>query len=166
MNLCIENVLVPTDFSDATETALEYAKLLAVQFNATLHLLHVIPLPMGTRRPTTPWISVENEVRLQLQLAEQHLEQVIDAEWSEQHRVVRHSVIGFEVEEITKYAKIHRIDLIVVGTHGRKGLSHLLLGSVAEKVVRMATCPVLSVHPEGQNAVLQEIASSKNGLQQ
>ena len=57
-------------------------------------------------------------------------------------------VVGFPVEEIMKYANDHNIDLLVVGTHGHTGLAHLLMGSVAEKLVRLSTCPVLTVHPK------------------
>ena len=62
--------------------------------------------------------------------------------------VVRAVIVGQPVRDIIDYAKTHRIDLIVIGTHGYTGLSRLLLGSVAEKIVRLATCPVLTVHPK------------------
>jgi nucleotide-binding universal stress UspA family protein len=73
---------------------------------------------------------------------------VIGPQWAERHRAVQVVKVGYAVEEIVKYAKDQEIDLIVIGTHGHTGFAHLLLGSIAEKVVRMATCPVLSVHPK------------------
>jgi nucleotide-binding universal stress UspA family protein len=63
-------------------------------------------------------------------------------------RVKRQSIVGRPFEEIVRYAKVHDVDLIVIGSHGRRGLSHLLLGSVAERVVRTAGCPVLTVRPD------------------
>jgi nucleotide-binding universal stress UspA family protein len=62
--------------------------------------------------------------------------------------VSRHTAVGRPFEEIVRFAKEHQIDLIVIGSHGRRGLSHLLLGSVAERVVRIAGCPVLTVRPD------------------
>jgi nucleotide-binding universal stress UspA family protein len=89
-------------------------------------------------------------MKAQVDAAEQHLQSVMGAGST----AIRTVTVGFPVEEIMKYAADHDIDLIVVGTHGHTGLSHLLLGSVAEKLVRLATCPVLTVHPKGHQFVV------------
>jgi nucleotide-binding universal stress UspA family protein len=81
------------------------------------------------------------------------LQQAIGSTWAKDHRVKLNSHVGNEVEEIVKYATDHEIDLIVLGTHGYRGFTHFIIGSVAEKVVRMATCPVLTVHPKGHQFV-------------
>ena len=85
--------------------------------------------------------------------AEQRLSDEIGT-WAEERRTVGSVVTGFAVDEIVHYAEEHQIDLIVVGTHGLTGITHLLLGSVAEKLVRCAPCPVLTVHPTGHQFVL------------
>ena len=79
--------------------------------------------------------------------------------WSQQHVVVHSTVMGLAVDEILSYAKEQEIDLLVVGTHGHTGLSRLLIGSVAEKLVRISLCPVLTVHPKGHQFLVNEEAS-------
>lgn len=86
--------------------------------------------------------------------AEQEIRREVST-WSEERRVISTVVTGFAVEEIVKYAEEHSIDLIVVGTHGLTGISHLLIGSVAEKLVRAATCPVLTVRPGGHQFLIE-----------
>lgn len=159
MDISIRNILFPTDFSDGAKSAQEYAISMADRFEATLHLLHVVAHPMPRPRQATPWINIENELQLRIQLVDQQLDRLLSPEWSENHRVVRKSVMGFLVEEILNYAKSQKIDLIVMGTVGRIGVSHLLLGSVAEKVVRMATCPVLTVHPHNHPNLIGDTPS-------
>jgi nucleotide-binding universal stress UspA family protein len=83
-------------------------------------------------------------MKAQLETAEKQLQQELGTLMA-----TKCVVMGFPIEEITKYSSEHAIDMIVVGTHGHTGLAHLLLGSVAEKLVRLSTCPVLTVHPKG-----------------
>ena len=155
MNISIRRILFPTDFSGPAKEAQEYATKLAEQFDAELHLLHVVPPPMPSPHPATPWVTAENELRLLIELSDQRLAKVLCEKWSQEQRVFHTTVLGFSVEEILKYADVHKIDLIVLGTHGHTGLSHLLMGSVAEKVVRMAHCPVLTVHPQGHQFLVE-----------
>ena len=87
--------------------------------------------------------------------ARKALEQVPQAAWSQDLvNVVRHVDTGVPFLEVIRYAREHDIDLIVLGTHGRTGLVHMLMGSVAEKIVRKAPCPVLTVRPEGHDFVM------------
>jgi nucleotide-binding universal stress UspA family protein len=142
----LECILVPTDFSDYSQQAIVYACELAKRFGAKLQLLHVVPppaLPM-------PYVAPVSEEMLHLDEA---AERELDAwkvpaleQMAQVERVVR---TGVPFVEIVRHAKDNDVDLIVIGTHGRTGLAHALLGSVAEKVVRKATCPVLTVRPEG-----------------
>lgn len=157
MHTSIRRILFPTDFSEPSKEAKEYAVALADQFDAELHLLHVVSQVMPYTDVSSGWIMPANETQQQLEAAEQcMLEEVLDPAWSSNHRVVRSTVIGFAVDEILRYAKEHEIDLIVVGTHGYSWLAHSLIGSVAEKVVRMANCPVLTVHPQGHQFLVDD----------
>ncbi len=150
MAIAIRRILLPTDFSEPSIQAAKYAMALADQFDAELHLLHVVSQVMPYTDDSSSWITPSNETQEQLEAAEQRLlKSVIDLEWTTTHRIVHKTIVGFTVDEILNYANTNQIDLIVVGTHGYTWLAHALIGSVAEKLVRAATCPVLTVHPQG-----------------
>ena len=144
--LKLHSILCPTDFSDFSDNAIRYACELAETFGAELHLLNVLQdydaIAPGTGEaflPFTDWLpELRNQSREQL--AKQPA-----PEWAAKVHVHRTTRVGAPVDEIVKYAKEHNVDLVVLGTHGRKGVKHLLLGSVAENVVRYAPCPVLTV---------------------
>jgi nucleotide-binding universal stress UspA family protein len=143
----LKQILVPTDFSMASDSALRYGKALAETFGSTVHLLHVVE-----ETPVYPWASPEGILPLPLpawdemekQVREQLTKQLTDAEQRLFHAELA-TLPGNPFVEIVRYAKEHTIDLIVIGTHGRGPVAHMLLGSVAEKVVRKAPCPVLTV---------------------
>lgn len=146
----INKVLVATDFSDASESALLYGREFARTFGAALHVLHVVENSMTWVGPEA--VSVDF-VRLQAELeasAQNSLNRIISAEDRDQLKAVAAVRTGSSTAvEIANYAKDNGIDLILMGTHGRGMMGHLLLGNVAEKVVRTAPCPVLTVrHPE------------------
>ena len=150
----LKRILVPTDFSDFSEPALNYGCLLAEQFNSDLHLLNVVASPAlygndPVMLPAEALADHLNEVRAH---AEAKLKEL--PEQSNELSVVRDVRQGVAFVEIIRYAKENDIDLIVIGTHGRTGLSHVFLGSVAERVVRKAACPVLTVRPEGHQFVM------------
>ncbi len=123
----VREILVATDFSDEAEAALRYAIDYARRFGARLHLLHVFS---------------QGEVEVTRLLAD------AAALAAPGVPVIVSSTGGDPAEEILRYAQRHPVDLIVVGTHGRSGFSRVLLGSVAERVLRGATRPVLTV-PSG-----------------
>lgn len=85
---------------------------------------------------------------------EKSLAGVLDPKWEAGRKVVKAMVEGSPKVEIIGYARKHNIDLIVIATHGRTGLAHVLMGSVAESIVRTAPCPVLTVRPEGHQFVM------------
>ncbi|MEI8020144.1 MAG: universal stress protein [Schlesneria sp.] len=164
MAVSIRRILFPTDFSEPSAEAQKYALTLADQFGAELHLLHVvvppvIPFPDSSTSWTMPDVGLTEQVKG----AERRFSMEI-REWGEERRVVSAVITGLAVEEIVKYAEEHVIDLIVVGTHGLTGLSHLLIGSVAEKLVRVAMCPVLTVRPGGHQFLIEASKVSASSL--
>lgn len=150
----LKKILFPTDFSDCSKRAQEYACALAEQFQAELHIVHVL-------QDITPFIgdggamlSVPNSYFVeQRQVAEKALNQLLPNQWTRGKQVIQATRQGNPFVEIVNYAKETDIDVIVIGTHGRTALLHMLLGSVAEKVVRKSPCPVLTVHPQGHQFV-------------
>ena len=146
--MTLENILVATDFSEASDTALTYGRELAGRFGSTLHVLHItenIYVTTYGAEAYDPSLQKELEDAARARLEEL----VIDSDRS--GPVMKPTVLtsSSPAFAIVDYAGEHGIDLIVMGTHGRGALAHLLMGSVAEKVVRLAPCPVLTVrHPE------------------
>jgi universal stress protein A len=142
--MIVQQVLVPIDFSATADRALEYAIALAQQLQARLTLLHVFdltPLAMGdpaTGLPVTALDALETEAQ---QLLQASLERVQRAGLQGNSLLVQ----GTPTQTIVDTAGEQGVDLIVMGTHGRTGLAHVFLGSVAEHVIRQAPCPVLVI---------------------
>jgi nucleotide-binding universal stress UspA family protein len=138
----LRNVLVAVDFDDASMVALTYARTLAANFGARLHVLHVLENLFLRPMANDPRAIEEGVARRLRDTLTPEDRQQLDAV-----AVVRKS--DSPADEIVKYAQDEGINLVVMGTHGRPGVAHLLMGSVAEKVVRTAPCPVLTIrHPE------------------
>jgi universal stress protein A len=141
-------ILVPTDFSPTADAALAYAKTLAARLDASLHLLHVFtdPYAVSTYVPEV-YAPVTRETHDRaLADAHERLRERLDADEERRYRGSLAMITGLTANEIVKYANEHDIDLIVMGTHGRRGIAHFVVGSVAEHVVRISRCPVLTVH--------------------
>ncbi len=144
-----KRVCCPIDFSDASRAAMEVAADLARRTGAELVLLHAYPIPGYT----FPDGSVVASPRMMQELADQaqrHLQEWrVDAERIVgAARVTAEKAIGEPAAEILSFARARGADLIVVGTHGRTGIEHARMGSIAERVVRRAHCPVLTVRPQ------------------
>lgn len=141
------NILVPTDFSAPSDAALEYARTLARKFNASLHLLHVVDDNLLTGEVASEvYIPELTSLRAAvLKEAEDRLGMRMPASDRKNFRGTVHATFGSGARTIVDYAARNNITLIVMGTHGRSGLAHLFMGSVAERVVRSAPCPVLTV---------------------
>lgn len=136
-----------TDFSKPSREALAVAADLAKTFDATLLLLHVVELPIHVTGDMA-MLPGAGQVRQLVEEGRNHLaETKLEAEQRGALRVITEARIagGSAGEEILRFAGETGADLIVVGTHGRTGLKHFLLGSVAERIVRQAACPVLTV---------------------
>ena len=144
--MTIKTILVPTDFSEPSIDALKYAKDLATALKASIHLLHIVQDPLAepwgleSYGPLPPDIFKEIKAR-----ARKELEESLPEAERKTYNATLALAEGAPFSQIIEYAKLHPIDLIVMGTHGRGALAHAILGSVAERVVRYAPCPVLTV---------------------
>jgi len=149
--ITVNDILVPTDFGEAADAALTYGRELAGRFGATLHVLHVAEnVYVATFGAETCAAMAPNLQRDLEQSARLKLDElVIDSDRSGPPTRPVVMTAASPAYAIIDYARENGIDLIVMGTHGRGALAHLLMGSVAERVVRLASCPVLTVrHPE------------------
>ena len=146
----LNKILVPTDFSEFSKHALKYGCEFAAKFESDLHLLHVLQdLVAMVPEPGLAFPPPGNYIQDLKDDADRALQDLPGPLWKGGGSLKRTTREGPPFLEIVRYAKDNDIDLIVLGTHGHSGLAHLLLGSVAEKVVRKAPCPVLSVrNPE------------------
>jgi nucleotide-binding universal stress UspA family protein len=146
--LSIRRILFPTDFSEPAEYAWPYALTFAQEFQAEVHLVHVVAPPPRLTEAYTGDFDPGQMVESLIAEATGFLDRQVEAAKSRGLVFQREVRVGVDYREIIDYAAKHDIDLIVMATHGRTGLAHVLLGSVAEKVVRKAPCPVLSIkHP-------------------
>ena len=145
--IAIHNILVPLDLSQYSSAALPYACELASAYGSRIHLLHVVETPWGVANadgvPDYGDCIFERLVRD----GEIGLSRIADN--IDESVIVPAVEVGLPHVKIVQYARDNDIDVIVLATHGRSGLKHALIGSVAEKVVQMAACPVLTIkHPE------------------
>ncbi|MCH7987587.1 MAG: universal stress protein [Planctomycetes bacterium] len=151
----LKRILLPTDFSDNSKIASNYACALTEQFGSELHLLHVVQdLVAMVPEPGLAFPPPGDYMGEMQASAEKALDQLLDPEWTKGKTIVKSTRQGPPFLEIIRYARENDIDLIVLGTHGRSGLAHALLGSVAEKIVRKAPCPVLTVRPDDHQFVM------------
>lgn len=155
----IQRILVPTDFSEPAAAAVKWATTLAKEFGGHLYLMHVVPepyaYPWGTELSTLPL----NDILAQSeQAAQERLAQIAGETGLPPGQITMRTVVGTPVDQILGCVADERIDLVVLGTHGRGMVGHLLLGSVAERVVRRAPVPVLTVHGAARDAALRQAA--------
>jgi universal stress protein A len=144
-----KKILYPVDFSEYTDEILEYAVAVAKKFDGELHLLHVIP-NLNYFTPYESFLTPENLVAVEQSIVGEvnrdlaKITKKIDIPVKEAIRT------GITFVEIIDYVKTENIDLVIMGTHGRSGIEHVLIGSVAEKIVRKAPCPVMTIRPRGR----------------
>jgi universal stress protein A len=140
-------ILVPTDFSPPSSAALATAQALAAQFGTSIHMIHILQDPYATAAYASDvygYVPPGLKEAWQRE-AQTHLEAQLTPAERLQFRATTRVVFGSPARAIVDYARENAINLIVMGTHGRGAVAHLLLGSVAERVVRTADCPVLTV---------------------
>ena len=141
--IVMKRVLVPTDFSDISHLALQYGVALTQALNASLYLLHVVPLHLGGGEDSLPPALMANmRERVSAMLAQQQ----------KPCRAVSAVEVGLPGLKIIRYAEDHAIDLIVIGMNGHGFVTHMPMSSVAQRVARKAPCPVLTVrHPQHES---------------
>jgi nucleotide-binding universal stress UspA family protein len=149
----ISKILVATDFSDDSNYALSYAVEMAQRFSAEIIVLHVdqplAPVMVSELNPGLDLGAMNRIAEEQRLLALREVDKTVDRLREKQLKVRGLLRVGAPFLEIVTTAQSENVDLIVIGTHGRSGLAHVLLGSVAERVVRKTHCPVLTVrHPD------------------
>jgi len=143
-----KKILYPIDFSEHTEEITTYAVNIAKKYGSELHLLHVIP-NLNYFTPYESFLTPENLIAM-----ERNIEKGIEKDFEKVTKKIDIPVrkitrTGIAFVEIIDYIKEENIDLVVMGTHGRSGIEHILIGSVAEKMVRKSPCPVLTIRPKG-----------------
>lgn len=147
MDLQPRRILWPTDFSETSLHAARYARALCARFQAVLHVLHVVPPPIN------PDVNImfAGEVPLVVSEADlsdasrRGLQRLVEKHLDNDPKIVCDVAAGNPWVAICEYAKKHEIDMIVITTHGRTGITHAIIGSTAERVVQHAPCPVLTV---------------------
>jgi universal stress protein A len=146
----IKSILVPIDFSIHSKNALKYAIPLAEKFRASLHLVYVVeptiyPADLGFGQVVLP--GVEEELR---EKGAEELQALMDKEIGGRVKSSCAVRTGNPHQEILREAEERGVEMIVVATHGHSGVEHMLFGSTADRIVRHATCPVLTVRPESR----------------
>lgn len=151
--LPIKKIICPTDFSDPSYVAIKTAGELARHFSAELILVHIIaPLPSYASAGITPGTSSTPQFDLatynrQLEIfAQESFKEIIEKRLPSDLRVRTSILQGQAADEIVKAVSDEKADMIIISTHGRTGWRRFIFGSVAEKVIRTTTCPVLTIH--------------------
>lgn len=150
----LKKILVPQDFSDYSLHAMKYAVTLAQLFKSDLIVLHIVepivyPADFSFGQVSIP--AMEEEIRKH---SEEQLNELVEKEIPEGMKSTAIIRIGKPFIEIVEVAKSENADLIVISSHGRTGMDHVLFGSTADKVVRKAPCPVLTIRPHEHEFVV------------
>jgi nucleotide-binding universal stress UspA family protein len=143
----LRNVLLPTDFSDSADGAVPYAVYLSTRCDATLHLFHAVVHSGELAEDEAKLAELEEDIARRMErVAKLRLGRMLTAhDFGDVPLVKAHAVCDAAAPAILTYAERNGVDLIVMGTHGRRGIRRLILGSVAEEIIRRAQCPVLTV---------------------
>jgi nucleotide-binding universal stress UspA family protein len=141
------NILFPIDFSECSEKVFPFALEMAQKFDAKLHLLFVARDISYLETIDVPWELLRNTVAEIARAGENHMEAFCDKNLRDFSNYEAKVVTGNPADEIVKFADEQDIDLIVMGTHGRKGLERTLMGSVADHTIKNASAPVLTINP-------------------
>lgn len=145
-----KNILVPTDFSEPAEIALEYAKDIARTHKSVISIIHSLESSVYPGDAMTAVADLAGAHQYLLEFSDNELKKKAALLQSEGFEVRTRTLHGGNpADEIVEYVEANRIDLICIATHGRNGWAHFMLGSIAERVLRKAMCPVLTVRRKG-----------------
>ena len=159
--LSIKKILIPIDGSDSSMEALRYASSFASEFNITIYLMTVIEPNYGMYDAYAEQIIfAQRETEIMTVVNERLEETEKKAAKMGIKNIITATRVGSPYEKIIEFAEEEEIDLIVMGTHGRSGIAHFLIGSVTEKVIRTSPCPVLVIRPD-LHGLLDNNRSSK-----
>jgi len=155
IELTLQRILWPTDFSALSLRAVRYARALGARFGAQLHVIHVVPPQLSSDvslliPAEVPVAAAEPEL---ISAAQAALEKLVAEHLAGCAGVVTKVLFGNPWPSICGYAKDNAIDLIIITTHGRTGLGHVLIGSTAERIVQHAPCPVLTIRRTARDFV-------------
>jgi nucleotide-binding universal stress UspA family protein len=159
----LKSILFPTDFSHYNDAALEYASTLAAEANAKLYIVHVHDMSEMSASLGEVGFIYEDQWKEEELASREHLSKVTPTVSSVRYE--RYHLVGITVTAIIDFAGENDIDLIVMASHGRTGISRMLMGSIAEGVLRRAMCPVLVVkQPAGKAEDSSEAAEHASGM--
>ncbi len=147
-----KKILFPVDLSEVTPKLVPYVKEMAATFDAEVHLLFVARILQHFTSIYVPHPSISKFEAEIVEGAEKKLQEFVEEQFETDSCTAR-VVLGDPAEEILNYAQAEGIDLIIIGTHGRKGLERIIFGSVAERVVKKSLVPVLTVNPYRRRVV-------------
>ncbi|RQD67531.1 MAG: universal stress protein [Desulfonatronovibrio sp. MSAO_Bac4] len=142
----IKNIMCAVDFSEMSAKVASYAQIIAKSLGASVNVVYVAPSLSQYVGFHVPPTSIENFVGEIVTGAEKTMDTFVEENFSEIN-VTGKVLSGYAAEEILNYADNENIDMIIMGTHGRKGIDRVLFGSVAEKIVKAARMPVMTVRP-------------------
>ena len=147
----VKKILAPIDFSEHSMESMRAAIEMAKDVGAEVHLMHVIsphhhfiPLPLESNAEQSRELARESAM---LEQADEELARIKKDEFGDSKKIVTFAVVGHPVQKLADYAKEQGIDLIVISTHGRSSVEHMLLGGTTEKLVRNAPCSILVLRP-------------------
>lgn len=146
MNI-VREILFPVDFSEVTPKIVPWVSTMAEQFKAKIHLLFVVRKLEYFAEIYVAQMVIQDFEAAVIKGAEKNMEEFVTTHFNGKLSYTTQVVLGDAAEEIINYIEAEGIDLVIMGTHGRKGLNRILFGSVAERVIKMSSAPVLSINP-------------------
>lgn len=161
--LTLARILCPVDFSEYSSKAYDYAYSLARHYNAKLFLQHVAELSLEIHRGYISPELIELTYEHQMAALQEQMRKLLEAHPHDKIEIETIIRSGSPADSILEFAEQHEIDLVAMGTHGRRGLDRLMVGSTTERVLRKARCAVLAIHEPARQFVCEPSQSGRTG---
>jgi nucleotide-binding universal stress UspA family protein len=162
----IEKILFPVDFSEVSPMIAPFVLMVGESFKAEIHILFVArTLEYFSSIYVSP-VTIQNFEEDVIKGAEKKMDEFVQSHFKNYPSLRTKVSLGDAAEEILKYIHVEGVDLVIIGTHGRKGLERILFGSVAERVIKMSTVPVVSINPYRQGDVKQWEKLQEEGFEE